>query len=311
MVMKLDRLLAITMVLINQRRVQAQELADMFEVSVRTIYRDIETLNQAGIPIVTYQGQNGGIGLIDGFRMDKNVLTRDELSAISTALKSISTSYQDEHASTILEKIKGLSDSQQPPETFFVDFSPWGGNTLLKGKITSLKRAIEGSLCIQFFYSNNLGEKSYRDVEPHTIVLKGQSWYLYGFCLHRREFRLFKIPRMKDLVISDKTFNRKEVQVDQSPWDKAWYNPKNVTLLTITFQAKHQSIMEEMFGIENVIKDENGRLLVHTEMPEDEGMYSFLLSFSDRIEVLEPLHVRKKLKELLKNMIDKYLDDNY
>ncbi|MGE8203549.1 helix-turn-helix transcriptional regulator [Heyndrickxia sp. NPDC080065] len=304
--MKLDRLLAIIMILVNQRRVQAQELAEMFDVSVRTIYRDIDTLNQAGIPIVTYQGQNGGIGLIDGYRMDKHVLTRDELNAISIALKSISTSYQDVHASAVLEKLKGITNEQQPPESIFIDFSPWGGSPVLKEKVTMLKKAIETSVCVHFFYSNSSGEESEREVEPHTIVLKGQSWYLYAFCLKKKQFRLFKIARMKELTVDEKEFERKEVQLDESPWDKEWYHPERITTLVFTFQSRDLAMIEEMFGVENVTKDEEGRFIVRTEMPEDEGMYRFLLGFMDQIEVIEPIHVREKLRGLLKKMGEIY-----
>ncbi|PTY77852.1 transcriptional regulator [Heyndrickxia sporothermodurans] len=304
--MKLDRLLAITMILINQRRVQAQELADMFDVSVRTIYRDIDSLNLAGIPIVTYQGQNGGIGLIDGFRMDKNLLTRDEIGAITTALKSVSTSYRDAHVTSVLEKIKGISNGQQPPETIFIDFSPWGGSPVLIEKVTMLKKAIESNVCVQFFYSNSSGKESNREVEPHTIVLKGQSWYLYAFCLQKEQFRLFKIARMKELNVLKKKFVRKEIQIDDSPWDKEWYHPERTTELTLSFNSSDLALMEEMFGVENVIKGEKDQLLVTIDMPEDEGMYRFLFSLMDRIEVMKPEHVRRKLKNLLQKMNDLY-----
>lgn len=300
--MKLDRLLAITMILINQRRVQAQELAEMFDVSVRTIYRDIDSLNQAGIPIVTYQGQNGGIGLIDGYRIDKHVLTRDELSAISIALKSISTSYHDVHTAAVLEKLKGISNDRQPAEPIFIDFSPWGGKSVLKEKVSRIKKAIESSLCIKFLYSNSSGENSNREVEPHTIVLKGQAWYLYAYCLQKEQFRLFKIARMKDLIVVEKEFERREVPIDESPWDREWYHPERIITLTLTFQLSDLAVIEEMFGVENVSKDEKDRYIVRTEMPEDEGMYRFLLSFMDRIEVIEPIHVREKLREILEGM---------
>lgn len=306
--MKLDRLLAITMILINQRRVQAQELADMFDVSVRTIYRDIDSLNQAGIPIITYQGQNGGIGLIEGYRMDKNVLTRDELGAIKLALKSLSTSYQDAHASAVLEKLKGLSNEQQTLESIFIDFSPWGGNSVLKEKVTMLKKAIESHFCVQFFYSNSLGKESNREVEPHTIVLKGQSWYLYAFCQQKEQFRLFKIARMKDVSILKKEFVRKEVQIEDSPWDKEWYHPKRTTTLTLSFKSSDLALMEEMFGVENIITSDENQPVVTVEMPEDEGMYRFLFSFIDRIEVIKPDHVRRKLKDMLQNMVDLYTE---
>lgn len=155
--MKLDRLLAIIMILNNKKRVQARDLADMFDVSVRTVYRDIEVINLAGVPIITYQGANGGIGIAEGFRLDKNVLTYDELSSIVMALKSVSSSYSDPNITAALQKISGMVVNR--PENFrlkadhiFIDFSPWGSEPRLKAKVTALKDAIERAKTVTFTY---------------------------------------------------------------------------------------------------------------------------------------------------------------
>lgn len=277
----------------------------MFSVSVRTIYRDIDTLSQAGIPVVTFQGTNGGIGLVEGYRLDKSVLTKEELNAISIALKSVSTSYDDIHTTKILEKIKNIS-SDHHPETFFIDFSPWGGNPKLKGKITLLKTAIHASLCVRFTYSNSNAVTTVREVEPHTMILKGQTWYLYGFCLLRTQFRLFKLSRMKELSLSETEFERKEVKLEESPWDKEWYHPSRTVLLKITFDRAFQQTMEEIFDLQTITCDESGNCQLVVEMPEDDWMYGFLLSFLDKIEVIEPAHVRTKLKELSISMMNRY-----
>ncbi|CAM4069715.1 helix-turn-helix transcriptional regulator [Lederbergia lenta] len=303
--MRLDRLLAMTMILINRKRVRAQELAEMFAVSIRTIYRDIDTLSQAGIPVITYQGTNGGIGLVEGYRLDKSVLTEEELHAISSALKSVSTSFDDIHTTKVIEKIKNISGNPSP-ETFFVDFSPWGGNPQLKDKITLIKAAIHSSLCIQFTYTNSGRVETIRKIEPHTIVLKGQSWYIYGFCLLRNQFRLFKISRIKELVMSEKEFERREVQLENSPWDKEWYHPEKTVTLKIRFDHTFKPTMEEIFSPERFVCFKDGICQIEIEMPEDNWMYGFLLSFMDEIEVMGPGHVRQKLKELSMKMMNKY-----
>ncbi|MBS4174263.1 YafY family protein [Bacillus sp. FJAT-49736] len=303
--MKLDRLLAMTMILINRRRVRAQELAEMFEVSIRTIYRDIETLGQAGIPVVTFKGSNGGIGLMDGYRLDKNVLTEEELNAISTALKSVSTSFHDEHGSSVLEKIKGIT-GEVKKESIVVDFSPWGQNEALRIKVDQLKEAIEASICVKFNYSSSAGQGTERTVEPHMIILKGKAWYLYAHCQLRGSFRLFKISRIRNLQLTKVVFSRKEFTIEEIPWEKEWFQSSSAIKLTLSFDESLLASVEDMFDAENVIKGEDGRYLVVTEMPEDDWLYGFLLSFLDKLEVLDPPHVREKLLQITSKMENLY-----
>lgn len=173
--MKLERLLTMTMILINRRKVKAQELADLLDVSVRTIYRDIETLSCAGIPVISQQGVNGGIWLIEGYRMDKQVLTKAELTSLSIAIKSTLTGYEDAHAEAVLEKLTSIADdtTKQSIEHLFIDLSPWQPNTLMKKKLTLLKNAIKNEQYVSFSYSTTYGEQTKRLVEPHTLVQKG------------------------------------------------------------------------------------------------------------------------------------------
>lgn len=305
--MRLDRLLAMTMILINRQRVRAQELAEMFDVSVRTIYRDIDTITQAGIPVVTYQGANGGIGLIEGYRLDKHVLTKDELASITMALKSVSTSYQDAHATAVLEKIQGISKQHdQVKESIFIDFSPWGQQPHLQTKVTMLKKAVESCTHCTFHYFDRLGQSSQRTVEPHLVILKGRSWYLYSYCLQKKQFRLFKLARMQDLQIAETTFQRKQITIEDLPWDKEWYNQSKTIAFTLAFHNKVRTIVEEYFHVENITVDEKGRLIIETEMPEDEWLYGFILSFRDDVEVLHPESLRVKIKKLAGNVAALY-----
>ncbi|GIP34521.1 hypothetical protein J2TS4_37310 [Paenibacillus sp. J2TS4] len=178
--MRLDRLLAITMILINRKKVPAKELAEMFEVSPRTIYRDIEAINQAGIPIVSYPGANGGIGIVESYRLDKNVWTPDELASITVALRSISSSYQDAQSDLALEKIKTLirDDEMESFESrtahLFIDYSPWSNDPEHKQMITLLQEAARSSRVITFAYRSAEGTVTERKAEPHTLVFKGQ-----------------------------------------------------------------------------------------------------------------------------------------
>lgn len=301
--MKLDRLLMMTMILINRKKVKAQELADIFDVSVRTIYRDIDTLSKAGIPVISHQGLNGGISLIEGYRVDKQVLTEDELQSISMALKSVLSSYEDPHAEAVLEKITGISEgmSINRSDYMFIDYSPWGANTLLKDKITMIKQAIESSICIGFSYSAASGKQTYRTIEPYTLVQKGRSWYVYGICQLRQAFRLFKLARMKDINSSSERFVRKELNLSELPWDQEWHEPENTVSLKLAFQLEYMILMEEIFGVESINEGQ-----VHVDIPEDDWLYGFILSFGNKIEVLEPAHIREIVKEQAKKIYHLY-----
>jgi predicted DNA-binding transcriptional regulator YafY len=302
--MKLDRLLTMTMILINRKKVTAQEFAEAFGVSVRTIYRDVDTLSQAGIPVVSYQGVNGGISLIEGYRMDKQVLTEGELASISMALKSVLTSYQDPHAEAVLEKITGIAEGavKNTSDYIFIDYSPWGTNPFMKEKMTMIKQAIESSTCIAFTYGNAGGKQSVRKVEPHTLVEKGRSWYVYGYCQLREAFRLFKIARIKEIISCEDRFVRRKIDLSERPWDQEWNAPENTIALKLSFQPEHRLMMEEMFGIETIA---DGASIINVDVPEDEWLYGFILSFGNKVKVLEPLHIReivaKRAKEILEN----------
>lgn len=310
--MKLERLLSIVMLLMNRRMVRAKELADLFEVSIRTIYRDIDAINQAGIPILTSQGANGGISLMEGYRMDHKLLTNHDLAAIVTALQSISTSYGDKGNQLLLEKISSFVPAAHSEEfnlrtkQFIVDFTSWGDQTHLEEKIVQLKQAIEQLLPVSFTYCSASGDVTQRMVEPYTLVLKKDSWYLYAYCRTREQFRLFKLFRMKDVIVRDKSFIRQDISLDELPWQQEWHAPANLQTVQLRFNNKAKHLAEEWFGVENVVEDEKGKYVVSASFPEDHWLYGFILSFGQEVEVLEPEHIRQKIKQIAQHVADLY-----
>lgn len=310
--MKLERLLAIVMLLVNRRRMQAQELADRFEVSVRTIYRDIEAINQAGIPIITYQGAGGGIGVAEGFRMDRNFLTADELSSVFIALRG-ATTYHDQQAETVLEKLRTLVPESQADslraktEHTVVDLSPWGRSPALQQRIALLKEAILTRHRVSFEYSSMKGETRGREVEPYVLVLKGHHWYLYGFCLLRQGFRLFKLARMRHLTPLANEFCRREIDLSAAPWEQSDGAPANLVSLVLRFHPGVRAYVEDSFDAEAVRTDEAGRCIVRVTYPEDNWVYGYLLSFGPSLEVLEPAHVRRRLADMAAGILANYV----
>ncbi|NKQ19939.1 helix-turn-helix transcriptional regulator [Brevibacillus laterosporus] len=311
--MKIDRLLSIIIILLNRNLVQAKDLAEQFEVSIRTIYRDIETINQAGIPIVTYQGANGGIGLAQGYRLDRQLLTNNELATIVTSLQSLSTMDKSESHQFLVEKITSIIPHSQKEQfhwktqQFLVDLSPWGQNERLEESILIIRQAIEASHLVSFTYSNAQGKQSDRNVEPHILLVKGHSWYLYGFCKNKLDFRLFKLYRMKRLNVLDTTFTRQNIEVDELPWVQKWNDPTQMVHLVLRFAPDSRHLAEEYFGVEELCDQAGGYVTVSASFPEDNWLYGFILSFGPSVEVIEPESIKVKIKKLATAIVEKYV----
>ncbi|MEK5024430.1 helix-turn-helix transcriptional regulator [Paenibacillus sp. FSL M7-1046] len=309
--MKIDRLLSIVILLMNRPLIQAKELADMFEVSARTIYRDIDSINNAGIPVVTYQGANGGIGLMEGYRLDRNLLTERELADIFTALQSVSSYVGGEHT-LLMEKISSVIPPAQSAAfrskttQLIVDFSPWGLNGPLEERLTLLKEALEEGVAVAFEYVNADGRMSKRSVEPYTLVLKGQAWYLYGLCAKHGEFRLFKLLRMKALVKEGRVYVRQDIPLKDFPWTKGWMRPADSLPVVLHFSAAGKHLAEDYFDSTELQPDGNGGYTVRVHYPEDNWLYGFLLGFGTSVEVLEPEHIRVRMGELAAGIAAKY-----
>ncbi|MCM3175787.1 MULTISPECIES: YafY family protein [Paenibacillus] len=310
--MKLDRLLAIVVLLVNRGRVQAKDLADTFEVSIRTIYRDIDTLGQAGIPVVTYQGASGGIGLAEGYRLDRNVLTDQDLASIVTALRSISTSHSNVARDLLVEKLSSIvpeaknEDFQSNTSRFIVDYSTWTHPEALQIKLQLIESGMDQSRLITFTYCSAGGNQTIRTVEPHTLVLKRHSWYLYAFCHERDQFRMFKLVRMRDVSLAQEHFERRIIQPHDRPWQQEWVVPDNQAPLTLRFHARARHLAEEWFGIENVIPDGKGYYISQVAFPEDNWLYGFILGFGADVEVVEPEHIRVTIRQMAEQIVQNY-----
>ncbi len=302
--MKIDRLIAIIVTLIRRKRISARELAEMFDVSIRTIYRDVDAINQAGIPIITYPGMNGGVGIAEGYKLDRNVLSNNELAAIVTALQGISTTPGNVNNRVLLEKLKStvpqshLEAFNLKTQQFFVDLSMWGKNEILEGKIEKLKTAIELSNQVVLDYCNMKGETTTRKVEPYTLILKGQKWYLYAYCKKRNDFRLFKLSRIRGISNTGTAFERMEINLDDLPWNMEWKDLGKMTVLTLLFDKEVKTAAEEWFGVENVVPRPDGKFIVKASLPEDNWLYGFILSFGNHVEVIEPEYFREAIRNV-------------
>lgn len=309
--MKLDRLVSILVLLLRKERVQAKEMAEMFDVSVRTILRDVEAINLAGIPIVTYQGANGGIGIAEGYRLDRSVLTEDDMSAIISTLSGIAGTIPGSRYEILKEKLRNILPESQldvvdsKVKQLVIDLSPWGGGSMLKKSVGSIRKAIENHNEISFSYSDMAGKGTERRVEPYSLVLKGQKWYLYSWCLIRQDFRLFKLSRIKGLEVLDNRFEPRKVSMEQLDLDEPWKITDNMVTLELVFEKELESIAVDWFGDE-LERQEDGKLLAKTVLPENHWLYGFILSFGMGVEVVSPPHIRSILAEISKGIYEKY-----
>lgn len=314
--MRMDRLLNMVVLLVNRKRVRAKDLAEHFGVTVRTVYRDIDTICQAGIPVVSYPGLNGGLGIAEGYRLDRTVLSEEELASVMVALRSVSSSYEDAHAAAVQEKIRAVVTEGQAErfrertESIRIDFSPWGSHPRLKEDVELLKSAIESKHTVRFQYCSVKGEMLSREAEPYTLVLKNNHWYLYGYCLLRQEFRMFKLSRMGELERLDKTFRRREVDADELPWERERRQmPTRYAAMVLRFPVELRLLVDDWFGREQAVPEpgrEDRFLLVRATWPEDEWLYGFLLSLGDRMEIVEPLRLREHIRHLAERIVRMY-----
>ncbi|MBN1533818.1 MAG: YafY family transcriptional regulator [Spirochaetes bacterium] len=295
--MKIDRLFAIVMLIINRRRVSADELARYFEVSVRTIYRDIDSINMAGIPITAYPGKHGGFEIMDTYKIDRHLLTPDEIFSIVTALKGIGRSVNGTGAVGTAEKLKTLLPEEEKrrlarrEETLIIDPSPWMYGGHHREKVESLREAIEENRVIAFTYTGNNAVTLERRAEPMTLMLKGNAWYLFGYCRLREDFRLFRVSRMKDIADTGERFDRRPQGYDPGGWEE-FRGDRPMLELTLRFRPAAAARVEDFYRREQIERQEDGSLLVRAAYPEDEWVYGTLLSFGTDVEVLEPKRLR-------------------
>jgi len=303
--MKINRLLEITIILLNRKSVTARELADRFDVSTRTIYRDLDVLSTAGVPVYTNKGNGGGISLLEDYALNKTLLSEQESESLVLALKTLQATKYPE-IDMVLDKIGGLFKNTEASDWVDIDLSPWGSQPNEYNKFADIKRAILKRQVISFCYINSNGERSTRSMEPMRLIFKGLAWYLWGYCRVKNDFRVFRISRMKDLQLCQDFFQRRKH--DPPVIDDASSTSPRSMQMRLKFHPEVLYRVYDDFDDAMIEKKEDGSCELSVTFPVDEWVYGFLLSFGEHVEVLEPEHIRltilNKLKKALKNYQD-------
>lgn len=295
-----NRLFEIIYILMQKKKVTAKELADKFEVSTRTIYRDIEILSRANIPVYATKGKEGGIGLLEGYVLNKCILSEEEQNQILFALQGMKK-VRGKEEKNILEKLSTLFN-KEINDWIKVDFSNWEKDNEQEERFDMIKTAILNKNLIKFTYYNSNGERSKRIVEPLQIWFKDKSWYLISYCRLKEDYRIFKINRIKEIEILQKHFERnlpKEKKEEK-------YSLKNISLELEINKEMTYRVYDE-FENREITKKEDGNFIVNVEYPENEWIYGYILSFGEYAKVLKPEHAKTIIKDKLQKTLKKYL----
>lgn len=310
--MKVDRLVSIIMILLDKERVGAQELAEMFEVSPRTIYRDIDSINLAGIPIHSTPGVGGGFEILPNYKMDKKVFSSTDLSAILMGLSSVSNLVQGNDLVNAMAKVKSFmpadraKDIEVKASQLHIDMSPWTGNRTIQPYLEMIQTALLKNQLLSFDYADSHGNKTSRIVEPYQLVLKGGHWYWQGYCLERKDYRLFKLTRMTNLQLLEKTFVPREYQKPQLE-----FNDVLATMQVEITLRVHRSVMDQVLeycAYENFSPDGKEYYIARFPFIENDYSYNILLSFGNKCECLEPKHIREGMRRRVQEMGELYRD---
>lgn len=299
--MKVDRLFSIVNILVNKKTVTAPELAREFNVSTRTIYRDIEILSQNGVPVYCLQGKGGGISILDGYTIDKALFSDKEQKQILMALDSVNATGQIDVKDSL---IKMANLFKRNEDTWVeIDFSPWQQSEKDKIIFETLKNTIFSSHEVSFSYFNTKGEYSDRIVQPYKLVFKSNYWYLYGLCKMKQDMRFFKLTRMDNLKILDSVFQKRNI-INNSKYNYL----EDGKLLDVKFKIDSSMgfrVYDEFRR--GTISKENDCFIIETRLPSGEWIYSYLMSFGDAIEILEPQFLRQEYIRKIEKIMRKYL----
>lgn len=297
--MKESRLFKILYYLLTHKQATAVELAEEFEVSVRTIYRDIDNLSSAGIPVYAMQGKGGGIALMEGFTLDQTMFSKMEQEQILNALQGLIVT-ESEQSNELLMKLSAIFHIHST-NWIEIDFSGWSQQKPQQDIFVHIKKAILERYVIAFDYFHYLGKIEKRHIQPLKLVFKSKAWYVYGYCLLRNDYRFFKLTRITHLQITYEKFLPQKIDI---PHDIVEEDENLVTGL-LKFDNSMAFRIYDEFPCDDIRK-QGDYLLVETSLPHNHVLYSYILSFGEHVEIIKPQEIREEMHNHLKKLQEKY-----
>lgn len=303
--MKIDRMIGILSILLQQEKVTAPYLAEKFEVSRRTINRDIDALSMAGIPLVTEQGRGGGISIMEGYKINRTLLSTSDMQAILSGLRSLDSVSGTNRYAQLMEKLSaGASSLLAGDNHILIDLSSWYKSSL-SPKFELLHGAILSGHKVSFTYSAPKGE-SRRTAEPYNLIFQWAGWYLWGWCESRQDFRLFKLMRMTDLQIAE-PFEKRSVRLPDLTPERVF--PSIYHVKAKIHPAYKWRLVEE-YGPESFTCEPDGSLLFSAPFVDQTSIVGWIVSFGGGAELLEPAEFRQDVLRFAENIREKYLKKN-
>jgi predicted DNA-binding transcriptional regulator YafY len=305
--MKIDRLLGITVFLLNHGRVSASILAERFEVSKRTIQRDIEDINRAGIPVLSSLGAEGGYEILDTFKMERQAACDSDYSFILTALRGLSSAYNHPKFEAVLEKILSVSGNSVKPSNIYLDFGVLHEINDTNELLSLLDSAISAKRAVSFDYVNAEGAARNHEVEPIALTYKWYSWYLFAFSNNSKDYRLYKLVRMARAKITNQPFLQKHESADILLKERDEKDSRKHIDIRLRCNAEIKMLATEYLKGEIEKEFENGDFILSLHLPENEHFwFGSLLAFGNKAEVLKPESLKKRLCSKAKEILDAY-----
>ena len=298
--MKDNRLFRILYYILEKEKVTANELAEKFEVSVRTIYRDIDSISSVGVPIFTTQGKGGGIKIDNEYILNKSLFDANEKEQIIAALQGLEKTNKV-YKSELITKLSALFKIKNS-NWIEIDFTSWGSNNTYQDLFNTLKIAIINKNIISFSYNSSKAEKINRRVKPIRLLFKEQDWYLYAFCLLRNDFRYFKLSRIKDLEVLAINYEDNFENIVL----KREIKYENTVNIKLKFNKSVAFRVYDEFN-EAIVEDKKGNLYVEMKIPNNYKLYNYIFSFGANVEILEPKEIRNQLKNMINKIAKKYI----
>ncbi len=297
--MKYQIMMGILFTLLAKKRMSAGELASRYDCSPRSIYRYVEELIVAGVPIDVARGAGGGIYIADSYKLPKGFFTREEYDKARAALLAMHEQTGDPILESALEKLTAQMKSEKLDTAIsgniLVDSGTWGDERRFSEKLTLLDRAISEQAVLSIDYVDREGERSKRDIEPHLLVYKQSLWYLYAYCRTREAFRLFKVGRMRAITVKGELFERRPFTREEIP---LFFRQTEEEMISAKFAVSREALpfAEEWLGVDNVYSEE-GNFYAEVTLPDDEALVGKILSAGAGFTVLAPESLRRRVRE--------------
>lgn len=302
--MQINRLLEMTLLLLNKGTLTARELGERFGVSTRTIYRDIDVLSAAGVPVYASRGAGGGISLLEDYVLQKSLFSDRECESILFALKSLQA-VQYPEIEAILDKLGGIFRSRTA-DWVEIDLPSWKVDPNERNRLGDIKAAILGRRVLFFDYITAQNQKSARRVEPLKLLFKGRAWYLWSWDLVRKDCRLFRLSRIKRTRMTDIPFGGESARTTGKPREALPEQARPLVHLELRFSEDALYRLYDDYDEEMLIKNPDGTYTLHLEFPEDGWVYGYILSFGPAVEVVSPAHIRDIIREKARRIAEKY-----